>query len=189
VSPDPFEHGVPRGVTVRWRDGYGAAGYRAAAPRRPDAIVVRPTRRGLTLASGAGVGGAVGAAWLVEYGVTHARSLAALAGASLAVIAGVLLDRIAPRFLNRTELRFTDDALEVHVRPLSDERLTCVRYADVAGFEVEEVVDPVAAPPVVLRQVNVRRRDGSVEPVVQGLADADAAAWIRSVLSAHAQGG
>lgn len=150
---------------------------------------MRPTRKGLTLATGAGVGGAVGAAWLVEYGVTHARSLAALAGASLAVISGVLLDRVAPRFFNRTELRFTDDALEVRVRPLSDERLVRVRFADAVSFEVEEVVDPVAAPPVVLHQVNVRQRDGRVEPVVQGLDDAATAGWIRSVLCAHAQQG
>lgn len=178
---------VPRGVTVRWRDAHGAEVYRVAAPRRPASIAVRPARRGLGVASGAGVGGATGAALLFEYGISHARGFATLAGVSLAVIAGVLLDRLAPRLLNRTEVTLGDDALEVRTGPLGDPRPTRIAYRDVAGYEVEEVVDPMAAPPVVVFQVNARRTDGRLEPVFGAVDDARAAEWLRRALATHAR--
>lgn len=173
-------------MTVKWADGLGAGAYREAATRRPSVITVLPTRRGLHATGGAGLGGATGALVLLEYGLTHARALATLGGVSLAVIAGLLLDRIAPRLLNRTELRFTDEALEVRVRPLGDLRVTRFLYGDLAGVEVEEVVDPMASTPVLLHQLNGRRADGSVEPIVTAIDGADTAAWLRSVLVHHA---
>ncbi len=176
---------VPRGVTVRWADSLGVEGYRAPAPKRPLFISVRPARKGLFAASSAGVGGLASGGLLLEYGVTHVRGLASLAGVSLAVIAGVLLDRIAPRLLNRTEIRFTDDALEVRVRPLGDARATRIAYDDISAFEVEVIVDPMSRPPVLVHQINARRSDGTVEPVAS-VDDADTAAWLRHALIAHA---
>lgn len=175
-------------MTIRWRDTRGAEVYRAAAPRRPEVIVVRPGRKGLGVAGGAGLGGASVAAALFEYGVSHARALAVLGGVSVAVIAGVLLDRLAPRFFNRTEVTFAEDALEVRTRPLGDPRPTRVLYREIAGFEVEEIVDPMAAPPVVVFQVNARKTDGRLEPVFVSVDDADTAAWLGNTLTQHARG-
>jgi len=175
-------------VTVRWRDARGSETYRAAAPRRPEVIVVRPARKGLGVAGGAGLGGAGGAATLFEYGMSHARPLAVLGGVSLAVIAGVLLDRLAPRVLNRTEVTFAEDALEVRTRPLGDPRPSRIPYGRIAGFEVEEVVDPMATPPAVVFHVNARMTDGRLEPVFVAVDEAETAAWLRGALTAHARG-
>lgn len=176
---------VPRGVTVRWADSFGIEGYRAPAPKRPQVITLRPARKGLAAASGAGLGGLASGGLLIEYGVTHVRGIASLAGVSLAVIAWVLLDRIAPRMLNRTELRFADDALEVRARPLGDSRAARIAYDDIAGFEIEVIVDPMSRPPVLVHQINARRSDGTVEPVAS-VDEADTAAWLRHALIAHA---
>lgn len=186
MSYASIESHVPRGVTVRWGDAYATEVYRAAASRRPSVITVMPSRKGLGPAGGASVGGATGAAILLEYGVTHARGLAMLAGVSLAVIAGVLVDRIAPRVLNRTELRFTHEALEIRRRPFGDARPARIPYGELASFEVEVVVDSVATPPVLVHHVNARLTDGTVEPVVASVVDAETAAWLRRALTTHA---
>lgn len=178
---------TPRGVEVRWRDGLLGESYREPASRRPAAITVQPSRRGLVPASATGLGGATGAALLFEYGLSHARSLVTLAGVSLAVIAGVLLDRLAPRVLNRTEVTFDDDALWVRTRPLGDPHPTRIPYREVTGYELEEVVDPMTAPPEVIFQVNARRRDGRLDPVFAAIDDAETAAWLRRVLDRHAR--
>lgn len=187
MSTDSDEPHVPRGVSVRWCDDAGAASYRAAAQRRPETIVVRPLRRGLPAVGGMSGAGALGAAWLITHGITHARAFATLGGAALAVISGIVLDRIAPRWINRTELRFTDDALEVSVRPWGDDQPLRLPFDEVADFELETVVDPVAVPRVTRQQVNLRRRDGRVDPVVQGVDDPAAAAWLRAMLRTHAR--
>ncbi len=186
MSYASIESHVPRGVTVRWGDAYATEVYRAPASRRPSVITVMPSRKGLGAAGGASVGGATGAALLVEYGLTHARGLATLAGVSLAVIAGVLADRIAPRLLTRTEVRFTHDALEIRHRPFGDARPTRIPYSELASFEVEVVVDPVATPPVLVHHVNARLTNGTVEPVIASVVDAETAAWLRRALTTHA---
>ena len=186
MSAAPTESDVPQGVSVRWGDVLGAEAYRAPAPRRPVSITLAPARRGLVPVGAAGLGGATGAALLFEYGITHARSLATLAGVSLAVISGVLLDRLAPRLFNRTELRFAADALEVRMKPLGDPRPTRIPYREVTAFEVEVVVDPMAAPPVVVHQVQARRVDGTLEVVFGAVDDAETAAWLRRTLTLHA---
>ncbi|MEZ4393696.1 MAG: hypothetical protein R3A48_21715 [Polyangiales bacterium] len=174
---------TPRGVTVKWSEALGAEAYRVASPRRLESITVRPGRRGLAAAASAGVGGATGAAMLFEYGMSHTRGLVALAGVSLAVIAGVLLDRLAPRVMNRTEVRLVGDALECRQVPLGDTRPLRIPLREIARFEIERAVDPMATPPAVLHQVNARKVDGSVEPVIASVDDPDTAEWLLRLLS------
>lgn len=187
-AADPArEDHIPREVAVQWRTDRLAEVYREPAARRPASIELRPGRRGLVPAGVTGLGGAAGATLLVEYGLTHARALVTLAGVCLGAIASVLLDRLAPRMLNRTEVTFGDDALWVRTRPMGDPAPTRIAYTDVTAFEVEEVVDPMAAPPVVVCTVNVRRRDGRTEPVFAAVDDPATAAWLRAMLDRHAR--
>lgn len=174
---------MPPGVTVTWSEALAAEAYRVAAPRRVTSLTVRPGRRALAVAGTAGVGGATGAAMLFEYGLSHARGLMTLMGISLAVIAGVLLDRLAPRFMNRTELRFTDDALEVSQLPLGDRRPLRLALRDITRFELEVVADPLAAPASVVFQINARRTDGTLEPVIPSVDVRATADWLLRVLS------
>lgn len=180
---------APRGVTVIWTESLGAEAYRVAAPRRLKSLTVRPARRGLAVAGSAGVGGLTGAALLFEYGMSHTRGLVTLAGVSLAVIAGVLLDRLAPRVMNRTELRFVDDALESRQLPVGDTRPLRIPLRDIVRFEVEHSVDPMAAPTALVHQVNARKVDGRVEPLIPSIDDEATARWLVRALSERLEGG
>ena len=151
----------PRDVEARWRSERLAEGYRSPAPRRPATIVLRPARRGVAPASATGLLGEGGAALLFEHGLAHARALVTLASISVGVIAALLLDRLAPRMLHRTEVTFGDDALWGQTRPLGDPQPTRIAYPDVTGCELDEVVDPMAAPPVVVFTVNAREERNS----------------------------
>lgn len=177
------EREAPRGVTVEWSEALAAEAYRVMAPRRVRSLTVRPGRRALAVAGTAGIGGATGAAMLFEYGLSHARGVLTFMGVSLAVIAGVLLDRLAPRFMNRTELRFTDDALECRQVPLGDARPLRLALKDIARFELEVVADPLAAPASVVHQVNARKTDGTVEPLIPSVDERSTAEWLLRVLS------
>ncbi|MFO0630807.1 MAG: hypothetical protein U0325_34985 [Polyangiales bacterium] len=177
------ERDVPSGVTVEWSEALAAEAYRVASPRRLAALTVRPGRRGLAVAGTAGVGGATGAALLFEHGLSHARGFVTLMGISLAVIAGVLLDRLAPRFMNRTELRFKDDALECAQLPLGDRRPLRLLVREIQRFELEVVADPLAAPASVVFQINARKTDGTLEPLILAVDERATADWLLRVLS------
>lgn len=178
----------PASVDVRWSDDRATAAYRDPATARPRSLVHRPSRRAFAWQAALCVAGAALSAWLVYHGLRESRAWWTLFGAAFGVIAAVLADRVAPRVFNRTEVVLDRDALLVRQLPLGDTRPLRIDYGEVAGYEVEEVVEPMTSPPVVLHQVNARRPDGSVEPVFVGVDDPEAARWLRDVLDAHARG-
>ncbi len=179
--------GAPPSVDVRWSDERASSAYRDPAERRPASLVHRPSRRAFALQAALCAAGALAAAWLLYRGLSESRPWLTLFGAALGVIAGILGDRVAPRVLNRTEVTLDRDALTVRHAPLGDARPLRIAYDDVAGYELEQVVEPMTSPPVVTHHVNARRPDGSVEPVFVDVDDPEAARWLRECLDAHAR--
>ena len=85
--------------------------------------------------------------------------------------------------MNHTELRFTDDALECAQRPLGDRRPLRLALHDITRFELEVEADPLAAPASVVYQINARKADGTLEPLIPAVDDRATAEWLLQVLS------
>jgi hypothetical protein len=54
---------------------------------------------------------------------------------------------------------------------------------DISRFELEVVADPLAAPASVVFQINARRTDGTLEPVIPAVDVRATADWLLRVLS------